>query len=270
MTMQEVIGLREVKTMIFYRRLVAEFMGTAILVVFGCGSAMTVNPPLAPTVISIAVAFGLTIATMIWSIGNVSGGHINPAVSVAMFVTRKISLTRCVAYIIVQCLGGIVGGYFLFGVTPSHRRGTLGASLVAEEVTVWQGLLVETIATFVLVLAIFASVDSKRTDHSGSTALSIGLVVTMDIPWAIQYTGGSMNPARSLGPVVPTGLWQEHWVYWVGPILGGVVAGLLYEYVFAQRHQQEAERRAKVERERVAENYRHHLYKGTYTHTTET
>ncbi|XP_070191487.1 aquaporin-4-like [Littorina saxatilis] len=249
MTMEEVIGLREMKTPIFYRRLVAEFLGTAILVVFGCGSALTVNPPLAPTVISIAVAFGLTVATVIWSLGNVSGAHINPAVSVAMFATRKISLTRCVAYIIVQCLGGIVGGYFLWGVTPSHRRGTLGVTLVADEITVWQGLVVEIIATFVLVLAIFASVDSKRTDHSGSTALSIGLVVTMDIPWAIQYTGASMNPARSLGPCVPTGLWQEHWVFWVGPILGALVAGLLYEYVFAQRHQQEAGQR--VQRHKV-------------------
>ncbi|XP_076449109.1 aquaporin AQPAe.a-like [Babylonia areolata] len=232
----ELLGLSEVRTALFYRRLVAEALGTAILVIFGCGSAVTVNPPLAPTVISIAVAFGLTVATVIWSVGNVSGAHINPCVTLAMFVTRKISLTRCLAYVIVQCLGGTLGAAILWGLTPSHRRGSLGVTLVAEEITVWQGLGVEILATFILVLAIFATCDARRGDHSGgSAALSIGFVVTMDIPWAIQYTGASMNPARSLGPCVLTGLWQDHWVFWVGPIAGALLAGLLYDRVLDQR-----------------------------------
>ncbi|KAK7505380.1 hypothetical protein BaRGS_00003542 [Batillaria attramentaria] len=201
----ELVGLGELRTAVFYRRLVAEALGSAILVIFGCGSAMTVDTGKAPTVITIAVAFGLTVATVIWSLGNVSGAHINPCVSITMFVTRKISLTRTLAYIAVQCVG-------------------------------CTGLGVEILATFVLVLAIYASCDRLRSDHTGSVALAIGFVVTMDIPWAIQYTGASMNPARSLGPCILTGLWDHHWVFWVGPTLGALTAGLLYEHLFHQRH----------------------------------
>ncbi|KAL8594289.1 hypothetical protein ACOMHN_000991 [Nucella lapillus] len=242
MANSDLLGVGELRTGLFYRRLTAEALGTAILVIFGCGSAMTINPPLAPTVISIAVAFGLTVGMVIWSLGSVSGAHINPCVTLTMFVTRKISLTRCLAYVIVQCIGATVGAAILWGLTPGHRRGTLGVTLVAEEITVWQGLLVEIIATFVLVLAIFATCDHRRQDHGGgSAALSIGFVVTMDIPWAIQYTGASMNPARSLGPCIVTGLWQDHWVFWVGPVVGALAAGILYEWVFSQHRLQIAD-----------------------------
>ncbi|XP_046544108.1 aquaporin AQPAe.a-like [Haliotis rubra] len=217
----------------FFQELAAEFLGSALLVIFGCGSAVTLEPNLAPTVPSIAIAFGLTVATIIWSLGHVSGAQINPCVTLTLCLTRKMTLIKCALYCVIQCVGAIAGAYILYGLTPEDRRGMLGITLVSPRISLWQGVGVEILATFMLVLAIYATIDSRITDHPGSKALSIGFVVTMDIPWAIQYTGASMNPARSLGPVVVMGVWDHHWVFWLGPILGALAAGFLYETVFA-------------------------------------
>ncbi|XP_071092307.1 aquaporin-5-like [Haliotis cracherodii] len=217
----------------FPKALLAEFLGSAILVIFGCGSALTVEENLKPNIASIAITFGLTVATVIWALGHVSGAQINPCVAVAMCVTRKMTFAKALAYCVTQCGGAIMGGYVLHALTPAGRRGNLGATLVHSEVGVWQAVGVEFLATFVLILGIFATCDSRIRDHPGSKALSIGFVVTMDIPWAAQYTGASMNSARSLGPALVMGIWDHHWVYWLGPMLGGVVAGLVYEQIFA-------------------------------------
>ncbi|XP_046544106.1 aquaporin-5-like [Haliotis rubra] len=217
----------------FPKALFAEFLGTAILVIFGCGSALTVEENLKPNVVSIAIAFGLTVATVIWALGHVSGAQINPCVAVAMCLTRKMTFAKALAYSVTQCGGAVVGGYILYALTPAGRRGNLGVTLVHSEVGVWQAVGVEFLATFVLILGIFATCDSRISDHPGSKALSIGLVVTMDIPWAAQYTGASMNSARSFGPALVMGIWDHHWVYWLGPMLGGIAAGLVYDQIFA-------------------------------------
>ncbi|KAK7114314.1 lens fiber major intrinsic protein-like [Littorina saxatilis] len=218
----------------FYKAVVAEFLGAMFLVTFGCGSTLTLDPENPVEVISIATSFGLTVAMVIWSLGHVSGAHINPAVSIAMHVNQKISLARCLIYVVIQLLGAWAGAGILHGLTPPHRRGNLGATVLAPGVGIWQGVGVEFLATFVLVTCICASSDRRRSDHvGGSAALAIGLVITMELPWAVQYTGASMNTARSFGPALVTGNWSNHWVYWVGPIGGGLAAGLLYEYLFA-------------------------------------
>ncbi|XP_071089171.1 aquaporin AQPAe.a-like [Haliotis cracherodii] len=222
----------------FLQELTAEFLGSALLVIFGCGSAVTLEPQLAPTVPPIAIAFGLAVATIIWSLGHVSGAQINPCVTLTLCLTRKMTLMKCMFYCAIQCVGAIAGAYILYGLTPQDRRGMLGITLVSPRISLWHGVGVEILATFMLTLAIYATIDSRIatrppnariTDHPGSKALTIGFVVTMDIPWAIQYTGGSMNPARSLGPVVVMGVWDHHWVFWLGPILGALAAGVLYE-----------------------------------------
>ncbi|XP_067652486.1 aquaporin AQPAe.a-like [Haliotis asinina] len=230
---RSLLSTEDIKRRKFFQELAAEFLGSALLVIFGCGSAVTLEPNLAPTVTSIAIAFGLTVATIIWSLGHVSGAQINPCVSLTLCLTRKITLIKCLLYCGIQCVGAIAGAYILYGLTPEDRRGMLGITLVSPRISLWQGVGVEIMATFVLVFAVYATIDSRIADHPGSKALSIGFVVTMDIPWAIQYTGASMNPARSLGPVVVMGVWDHHWVFWLGPILGALAAGFLYETVFA-------------------------------------
>ncbi|XP_032078908.1 aquaporin-4 [Thamnophis elegans] len=162
---------------------------------------------------------------------DISGGHINPAVTVAMVCTRKISLAKSVFYIVAQCLGAIAGAGILYLVTPSSVIGGFGVTQIHAELSSGHGLLVELIITFQLVFTIFASCDSKRNDVTGSVALGIGLSVAIGHLFAISYTG-AMNPARSFGPAVIMGNWKDHWVYWLGPIIGATLAAALYQYVY--------------------------------------
>ncbi|GFY75644.1 aquaporin AQPAe.a [Trichonephila inaurata madagascariensis] len=216
------------------KAVLAEFLGTALLVLVGCGSCIGGwGENTSPTIVQIALAFGVTVATIAQCIGGVSGGHINPAVTCAMMITGRCSFIRSGLYIVGQCCGAIAGAALLKAITPEAQRGALGSTLVNEGLTSVQGLGVEFCITFVLVLTVFAACDEHRLDVQGSVPLAIGLSITACHCFAIRYTGSSMNTARSFGPAVMTGLWENHWVYWVGPILGGITAGLLYQHVFA-------------------------------------
>lgn len=174
-----VTSLDDIKSLRFWRAVAAEFVGTLLLTMVGCGSVVTWDDD--GKLVQIALCFGLSVATVVWIIGHVSGGHINPAVTVAFFVTRRISLARAIFYVISQCIGAIVGAALLFGLTPaSHRKqGSLGVTKVNSELTGAQAFGVEFFVTIVLVLTVFASCDKKRKDLNGSFPLSIGLSVTM-------------------------------------------------------------------------------------------
>lgn len=228
-------NIHELRSWPVWRAMVAEFIGTLVLVFIGCGACIGgAWPDLpVPTFLQIALAFGLSVATMIWSFGHVSGGHINPAVTCGFLVARRISLARAALYIISQCAGAIVGAGILKGLTPPNSNETFGLTTVWKELTPGQGCGVEILITFILVFCVFASVDGRRADLNGSTPLSIGLAVSVCHLFAIKYTGSSMNPARTFGPAVITNKWQHHWVYWVGPIIGGIIGALLYELVFS-------------------------------------
>ncbi|XP_046544107.1 aquaporin-5-like [Haliotis rubra] len=227
-TSRMVTSLDDIQSLRFWKAIAAEFLGTLLLVFVGCGSCVSEEA----SVISIALCFGLSVATIVWMICHVSGGHINPAVTAAMLATRKISLARAVFYVFFQLLGSIVGAGLLYGLKVQEKGG-LGLTLVSKEIDAGRAVGIELFITLVLVFTVFASVDSKRKDLNGSTPLTIGLSVTMCHLFAIPFTGSSMNTARSFGPAVVMWNWTHHWVYWVGPIIGGVAAGLLYEHVFA-------------------------------------
>ncbi|XP_070700660.1 aquaporin-4-like isoform X2 [Pempheris klunzingeri] len=230
------VAFKGIWTKDFWRAVSGEYLATLIFVLLGLGS--TINwaaeqekPPPADLVL-ISLCFGLSIATMVQCFGHISGGHINPAVTAAMVVTRKLSLAKALFYVVAQCLGAITGAGILYLVTPAAVRDSLGVTTVNSKISLGHGLLVELLITFELVFTVFATCDPKRTDLGGSAGLAIGFAVAIGHLFAIPYTGASMNPARSFGPAMVTLNFENHWVYWVGPILGGILAAGLYEYLY--------------------------------------
>ncbi|KAF7668477.1 hypothetical protein LDENG_00008030 [Lucifuga dentata] len=241
------VAFKGIWTKAFWRAVSGEYLATLIFVLLGLGS--TINwaaeeekPPPADLVL-ISLCFGLSIATMVQCFGHISGAHINPAVTAAMVVTRKLSLAKSVFYVVAQCLGAVTGAGIIYFITPAAVRGNLGVTLVNPTISVGHALLVELLITFELVFTVFATCDSKRTDLGGSAGLAIGFAVAIGHLFAIPYTGASMNPARSLGPAMVTVNFENHWVYWVGPILGAIIAAGLYEYLYCP--DQEIKRRLK-------------------------
>jgi len=180
----------------------------------------------------VGLCWGLTVATLAQALGHVSGCHMNPAVTLACLVTGKLQLVKAVLYIIVQCVGAMVGTAILKALTPETIKGDWGITTLADGVTPLQGFGIEFIATFVLIMVIFGATDDNRTDVKGSAPLAIGLCVTALVLFCGPWTGASLNPARSLGPSVVAGHWDNHWVYWIGPIAGAIAAATLYHQIF--------------------------------------
>jgi len=235
-------NVQDLQSAKFWVALLAEFIGTQLLVTVGCGACAATSTR---SIVQLSLAFGLSVATIVWMIAHISGGHINPAVTLGFLVTRKISLVRGVFYIVSQCLGAIAGAGLLYIATPrgSHSNDrnvtnlnpTLGTSAPPSDgsVEIYQILIIEYTITFLLVLTVFATVDKRRTGFAGSGPLAIGLSVTMGHFWAVPFTGAGTNPARVFGPAVISHTWIHHWAYWLGPLLGGVAAGLTYEMILA-------------------------------------
>jgi aquaporin Z len=211
--------------------LIAEFIGTFALVFVGAGAIINGQAGL----LGVAFAHGLTIAAFGSAFGAVSGGHFNPAVTLAMVSINKIDPVRALGYIVAQVLGAILGALVLTFAFPSDLVATakLGTPLVAQNVSIGGAIIVEAITTFALVSVIMGTAVDGRAPKLG--ALFIGLTVTLDILCIGTLTGAAMNPARSLGPALVSGNLENFWVYWVGPILGGVAAAVLYQGVMAHR-----------------------------------
>ncbi|TSK58107.1 Aquaporin-4 [Bagarius yarrelli] len=195
----------------FWRAVSGEFLAVSIFVLLSLGS--TINwaattkdtTPSPPDLLLISLCFGLSIATLVQCFSQISGAHLNPAVTVAMVATCKLSLAKGIFYLGAQCLGAIVGAAILYGVTPPAVRGNLGVTSVSAHISAGHALVVELFITFELVFTIFATCDPKRTDLKGSPALAIGLSVCIGHLFA---------------------------VYWLGPLMGGVLAAAFYEYLF--------------------------------------
>uniref|UniRef100_A0A8C5TZ71 Aquaporin-5 n=1 Tax=Malurus cyaneus samueli TaxID=2593467 RepID=A0A8C5TZ71_9PASS len=203
--------MKEILTLAFARAVFVEFLSTLIFVFIGLGSALK-WPSALPSILQIALAFGLAIGTLVQAFGHISGAHINPAITIAFFVGNQISLLRTLLYVLAQLVGAIAGAGILYGVTPANTRGNLAINALNNNITPGQALVVEIILTFQLAACIFASTDNRRSGV-GSPALSIGLSVTVGHLVGIYFTGCSMNPARSFGPAVVTRRFSPaHWV----------------------------------------------------------
>lgn len=228
------------------KKYIAEFIGTMVLVIFGCGSAVAANTllgnagqgavPLAFSTLLIAFAFGLSIVAMAYSIGNISGCHINPAVSLAMFISKKLDSKDFVGYLVAQFLGGIAGAGILVVMFGSNASlGTNGfAEASALGVSAGVAFLVEVILTFVFITAILGV--TSKTENAATTGLVIGLTLTLVHILGIPFTGTSVNPARSFGPALLAGglALKQVWVFILAPLVGSALAAFVYNYLAKQ------------------------------------
>ncbi|GAB1597536.1 aquaporin-4-like [Argonauta hians] len=250
----KLMSLKEdLKSNSFWKAVRCEFLTTLLYTFIGCGSwtlwkqeeqrQIMDDRRFIENELKIALTFGLATATLVQCVGHISGAHLNPAVTIAMLVTRNVNVLRAIFYIIAQCGGAITGAGILFGLTPFEAHGLLGVTKIHADMAKGQAFGVEFMITFIMVFTFFANLDPKRSDM-GSRSLSIGLSVTLGQLFALNYTGASMNPARSLGPAVIMQIWEDHWVYWVGPMLGGIIGGFTYEYTHDSSDQMQQFRRS--------------------------
>jgi MIP family channel proteins len=224
-----------------WRHFVAEFIGTFALVFVGSAAIIHSRVTGSPTGLTeVAFAHGLILAVMVSALMRISG-HFNPAVTLAMLATRRIDPIMAALYVIAQLLGAIVAGYALkFAFSEATFTATRGGGLtIALDVTGGQAFLVEAIATFFLVFVVFGTAVDLRGPKIGG--LAIGFVVAADIFAIGPMTGASMNPARSFGPAVASGIYEAQLLYFTAPIVGALVAGLLYEYLFMRRGREPVE-----------------------------
>ena len=210
------------------KKYVAEFIGTMVLVVFGCGTAAAVGcngASVDAAYVLTALAFGLSIVAMAYSIGNVSGCHVNPAVSLGVFLSGKMTAKDFVGYLVAQFLGGIVGAAII-GVLLGWDCGFVANGLYQGNVGA--SLLVEIILTFVFVMAVLGATD--KIENANVAGLVIGLSLTLVHILGIHFTGTSVNPARSFGPALFAGgaAMANVWVFIVAPLVGGALAAVCY------------------------------------------
>ena len=224
------------------KKYAAELIGTAALVLIGCGSAVIAGQHVG--FLGIAFAFGLTVLVMVYAIGNISGCHINPAITVAMLVAGKIKGKDAIAYIIAQCIGAIIGA----GILLAIAKGLPGYSLADNGLgqngfgaqspagyAMWACFVAELVLTALFLFVIFGSTSEKA--PKGFAGISIGFTLVLIHIVGIPITGTSVNPARSLGPAVFVGgeALPQLWLFWVAPLVGGILAAIIWKYAFAQK-----------------------------------
>ena len=193
-------------------------------------------------IIMISLAHGSAIGLMVYAFGHVSGAHINPAVTIPMIITKKISPADGAGYIALQLIGGIIAAFALVAILPDLGQSVnFGTQAPGDLINgdPMSALWLEMIFTFFLVTTIFLVAVHKKAP-AGIHGISIGGMVFLLHLVGVPLTGASMNPARTLGPAIASGFWEFHWVYWVGPIIGGIIAGLIMNYIFVKPAEKEA------------------------------
>ncbi len=225
-----------------FRKMLAELVGTFIFFFIGAGAIIVDNFTGGKVgLLGIALAHGLILAIMVTAFGAISGGHFNPAVTFGFLVTRRIDAPTAGAYIGAQLVGGTLSGLALRVIFPQAvwQAAHLGTPNLAPGISAGTGILLEALLTFFLVIAIFGTAVDDRAPKIGG--FGIGFTVLVDILLGGPLTGAAMNPARAFGPELAAGFWSNWPVYWIGPLIGGAVGALLYQYVFlnAAREQED-------------------------------
>ncbi|HKN17528.1 MAG TPA: aquaporin Z [Candidatus Sulfotelmatobacter sp.] len=226
------------------KRAIAEFFGTFWLVFGGCGAALfsAAFPALGIGFTGVALAFGLTVVTMVYAVGHISGGHFNPAISLGLVVGKRFSASDLLPYVIAQVAGGIAAAGVLFVIASGNANFDVHAGFASNGYglhspggyTALSAFVAEVVLTAFFLIVVMGSTDSRA--PKGFAALAIGLCLTLIHLICIPVTNTSVNPARSTGPAIFAGGWalQQLWMFWVAPLLGGALGGGIYRALFAE------------------------------------
>jgi aquaporin Z len=218
------------------RHFVAEFVGTYALVFVGSGAILMADRTGgAGGLLAVAIAHGFVLAIMVSATMNVSGGHLNPAVTIAIMLSRRIPPRMAAVHVVAQLAGATLAALSLKWCMPSPLFMALrgGGQAISSDVTLWQAISLEAIATFFLVFVVFGTCVNAEAPRVGGFA--IGLTIAADILAIGPLTGASMNPARSFGPALVTKVWEGQVVFWGGPLIGAFLAALIWDYVLLAR-----------------------------------
>lgn len=211
------------------RRGVAEALGSGVVVFVAAGAVIAANDPL-----GVAAAYGVVVAVMVSALGHLSGGHLNPAVTAGLMVTRRIEPALGVIYLIGQLVGSVIAGTLLRAVFDDARADAvhLGAPSLGEGVSIGEGFTMELLLTFVVVLVFFATAVDARGSFRTIAGLGIGLAVFVAVLVGEPVSGAALNPARAFGPQLVGSFWADGWIPYLACPLGGIVAALLYDRVY--------------------------------------
>lgn len=232
------------------RAVLAEFLATAFFVYVGCGSVIAAYQTVGRVdLVGVALAFGLSITTLVFAIAHHSGGHINPIVTIAMLIWGEIELTMAVLYILAQLIGSILGSAFLMRTVETATLSPLllAVNKVGPNSNIGAVFLMEMVLSFLLVYVIGETAINKRSGAGNNAPIAIGVAVFMAHIVAIPFSGTSINPARSFGPAVVSGHFEDLWLFFVAPIVGGILAALNGYYIFQIKAEPVGHRTSTVE-----------------------
>lgn len=224
------------------QRLISEAVGTFTLIFIGAGAIIASDfiglqsgtfgaGAAGAGLLMIALAHGLAIGVMVSAVGHVSGGHFNPAITVAAWVARRIGTSDASLYVLTQLAAAALGALALRVLLPAQlwEPSAIGTPFVTQGIADWQAIGIEAVLTFLLVWVVFATALDPAGSFGKIAGLAIGFTIAMDIMMGGPFTGAAMNPARSFGPAIVSGELTGMWVYFIGPVIGGTVAALLYD-----------------------------------------
>jgi len=223
-----------------FQKFTAEFLGTFALVFFGAG-AVCADRYLQSSggigVLGIALASGLAMAIMVSALGHISGGHFNPAITIGFWVTKRVGTLEAFLYWAAQILGAIAAAFLLKTIIPEEtwRAVALGTPELVRDFSRLSAMVLEAVTSFFLVLVVFATAVDERGSFRSIAGFGIGLTITLGILVIAPFTGAAMNPARAFGPALASNHWTNWGVYWIGPLAGGFLAGLLYDALYLKK-----------------------------------
>lgn len=222
-----------------FKKYVSEFLGTFALIFVGAGCCcanyyLTKSGGQGFGLLGIAISFGFVVVAVAYSLGYISGAHINPAVTISLVASKRMDARQGFMYVVSQLAGATIAGLILRFLFPEAIAVNFGTCTLGSGVSVMHAVLMEAIITFLLVFVVYATVIDKRATSS-LAGVAIGLIVLLGVIVGGPITGGAMNPARVFGPAVASGLFDNHLVWWVGPISGGLLAGFVYDKFLAEK-----------------------------------
>jgi len=222
------------------QKLVAEFLGTFALVFFGAGAICTERflQSSGTGLLATALASGIAIAVLSLAFSHISGAHFNPAVTIGFWISKRMNTMEVLGYWLAQILGGIIAAFLLKAIIPREDawQPVLGGTPdLMRDFTRLPAMGLEALITFFLVLVYFATTSDDNIESRSLSGFAVGLVYTIGILVAGPFSGAALNPARAFGPALASTHWANQGVYWVGPLTGGFVAGLVYDALYARK-----------------------------------